>query len=51
MRTFTEIEDDRLLVALPGAEVEAFARHLATSFTANQAMQAFYSQHRASLAG
>jgi uncharacterized protein (DUF169 family) len=51
MRTFTEIEDDRFLLALPGAGAEEFARLLETSFTANQAMQDFYSQHKASLAG
>jgi lipid A disaccharide synthetase len=47
MRTFTDISDDRLLVVLPGAELSEFLRSLESTMQANQAMQDFYSQHKA----
>lgn len=47
MRTFTDISDDRLLVVLPGSELPEFLRSLESTMQANQAMQDFYTQHKA----
>jgi uncharacterized protein (DUF169 family) len=47
MRTFTEIDEDRLLAVVPGKEIEAFRRDLATTLALNETMRAHYEQHKA----
>lgn len=42
MRTFTGISDDRLLAAIPGTMLSAFADDLDRIATANQAMRTYY---------
>jgi len=48
MRTFTEVADDRMLMAVPGAQLENFASALETVDTANDGMLTFYRGHKAS---
>jgi uncharacterized protein (DUF169 family) len=50
MRTFTGISDDRLLAAIPGASLAAFADNLDRIATANQAMHSYYENKKAGLA-
>jgi uncharacterized protein (DUF169 family) len=47
MRTFTEVADDRMLVAIPGSVAEDFVKALDAAATANATMQAFYEGHKA----
>lgn len=47
MRTFTEISDDRMLVVVPGKELPTFLQSLEATRQSNQAMQDFYTQHKA----
>lgn len=49
MRTFTEVEDERMLVAVPGNELPAFAKAAEASAAANVTMTDFYQQHKATL--
>lgn len=46
MRTYTEIGDDRILIAIPGAQLESFAQAVDSIGQANQHMQAFYRAQR-----
>ncbi len=47
MRTFTEIEDDRLLVALPGSQLDdSFIDGVKQSVEANRQMLDFYQEHQ-----
>lgn len=46
MRTFTEVADDRMLVALPGKSLSEFLGALDKTVRANAAMQAFYDEHK-----
>jgi len=50
MRTFTEIEDDRMLTILPGQKVEEFLELLSTTVRSNQEMGEFYLSHKAKFA-
>ncbi len=50
MRTFTEIADDRLLVVLPGEQVEATTEALQAVASANARMQQHYLQKKAAFA-
>lgn len=47
MRTFTQVADDRILVAIPGEQVELFASELARLTAANDHMSGLYEQQRA----
>lgn len=47
MRTFTEISDDRLLIAIPGSKLQEFSDNLRATMTANLAMQTFYGEQKA----
>jgi uncharacterized protein (DUF169 family) len=51
MRTFTEVSDDRMLVALPGKSLSEFLEALDKTIQANATMQAFYDEHKARFAG
>jgi uncharacterized protein (DUF169 family) len=51
MRTFTEIDDDRMLAVLPGKQGREFLDRLGPAVAANDAMQSFYSGHKAKFAG
>ncbi len=46
MRTFTEIGDDRMLVALPGKNLAEFLEALEKTLQANGVMQAFYNERK-----
>lgn len=46
MRTFTEVSDDRMLVALPGKSLSEFLGALDKTLQANASMQAFYNEHK-----
>jgi uncharacterized protein (DUF169 family) len=48
MRTFTEIPDDRILVAIPGVRLAAFVADVERLKAANDAMQQIYRGMRAS---
>jgi uncharacterized protein (DUF169 family) len=50
MRTFTEVSEDRMLLALPATKVEGFAASLAKALTANARMAEFYQGHKATFA-
>ena len=50
MRTFTEISGDRLLGAVPGAQLEAFVDALARTLHANAQMQQYYDGRKADVA-
>lgn len=47
MRTYTEIPDDRILVVVPGAELEAFVDRLTAITSANTAVSAVYGANKA----
>ncbi|MDQ2730698.1 MAG: DUF169 domain-containing protein [Armatimonadota bacterium] len=47
MRTYTEISDDRLLIAIPGGKLQEFSDSLRTTIEANDAMQTFYWEQKA----
>jgi len=49
MRTFTEIGDDRMLMALPAAAAEEFVRALDATFAVNEQMRVFYAERKARL--
>ncbi len=49
MRTFTEIADDRLLVAIPGGQLEKFTHAVEGTGQANKHMLGFYQAQRARL--
>ncbi|AKH83953.1 hypothetical protein AA958_19140 [Streptomyces sp. CNQ-509] len=49
MRTFTDIPDDRLLAAVPGARLDAFLDDLERTVAANQTMKTFYEGKKAAL--
>jgi uncharacterized protein (DUF169 family) len=51
MRRFTGIDDGRLLVAVPGNEVESFAAALQEIARANATMDEFYAGQQAAVAG
>jgi uncharacterized protein (DUF169 family) len=51
MRTFTEIADDRVLVAVPGNRVEALASALESTMESNRVMEAAYRAKAAELTG
>lgn len=46
MRTFTEVQDDKLLASLPGSILESLPSKLQRTIQANQEMLAFYRQHK-----
>ncbi|MFI6503983.1 DUF169 domain-containing protein [Nonomuraea typhae] len=50
MRTFTEIPDDRLLLAIPGGRLADFVAAAEASAAANQTMADFYRGHKAAVA-
>lgn len=50
MRTFTEIEDDLLLAAIPGDRVGAFADDLDRIVTSNETMSKYYENKKAAFA-
>jgi uncharacterized protein (DUF169 family) len=50
MRTFTDVSEDRLLVALPGKKLQEFDDALASNMDANEEMRAFYEGHKAQFA-
>lgn len=50
MRTFTEIQDDRLLADVPGARIEAFVDELDQAVAANGTVQVYYENKNAGLA-
>lgn len=50
MRTFTEIGDGLMLVALPGESLTEFLEALDKTLRANGAVQAFYDEHKARFA-
>lgn len=50
MRTFTEVDDDRLLSVIPASRLSAFEQSLAKTHAANAKMQSFYQGHKASFA-
>ena len=47
MRTFTEVQDDKLLASLPGSILEALPSKLQRAAHANREMLSFYQQHKA----
>jgi uncharacterized protein (DUF169 family) len=47
MRTFTEVQDDKVLASLPGSLLESLASKLQRTVEANQEMLSFYRQHKA----
>jgi hypothetical protein len=51
MRTFTEIAEDRLLVALSGEQAAAIAGALEATVRANETMRSYYEQKKTALAG
>jgi uncharacterized protein (DUF169 family) len=48
-RVYTELGDDELYFAVPGAAVEPTLEHLSTILTANNALEAFHRQRKAAL--
>ena len=46
MRTFTDVDDDRLLLSIPGTLLDTLSKRLATTMSANEEMLSFYRQHR-----
>jgi uncharacterized protein (DUF169 family) len=46
MRTFTQVPDDRMMIAIPGGELESFVGALEKTGSANSQMQTFYEGHR-----
>jgi len=46
MRTFTEVQDDKLLASLPGSILESLPSKLQRTVQANQEMLSFYRQHK-----
>lgn len=50
MRTFTEISDDRLLLAIPGDKLAEFVDAVATTAAINQQMDEFYQSRKTALA-
>ncbi|MBM7365730.1 DUF169 domain-containing protein [Gordonia hydrophobica] len=51
MRTFTDIDDDLSLVAIPGGELEAFLEALEQTARANASMRTLYEAHREDVVG
>lgn len=51
MRTFTGIAPDRMLAAMPGTDLPAFARALAEKTGVNGAMRSFYEERKAAVTG
>ena len=51
MRTFTGIGEERMLAVMPGGNLADFARSLAGKKDVNGAMQAFYEERMAAVAG
>lgn len=51
MRTFTEIPDDRMLMAIPGDKVADLAEALQRAASANDSMQSFYEGHKRKVLG
>ena len=47
MRTFTEVNQDRMLAVIPGSQGQEFLDRLGTSLSANEAMKEFYEGHKA----
>jgi uncharacterized protein (DUF169 family) len=47
MRTYTEISDDRLFVAVPAARLEELVESLGATLTANAEMREYYVAHKA----
>jgi uncharacterized protein (DUF169 family) len=47
MRTFTEVQDDKLLASLPGSLLESLPAKLQKTVQANQEMLIFYRHHKA----
>jgi uncharacterized protein (DUF169 family) len=47
MRTFTEVQDDKLLASLPGSLLDSLPSKLQRTVEANQEMLSFYRQHKA----
>jgi uncharacterized protein (DUF169 family) len=47
MRTFTQVADDRILVAIPGGQIELFVSELVRLTAANNHMSGLYEQQRA----
>ncbi len=47
MRTFTEIQEDKILAVLPGKRVQEFLAALKVTLEANRAMKTFYQEHKA----
>lgn len=50
MRTFTEVSDDRMILAVPGVQLEAFVEAAEASAAVNDAMSDFYKSRKAALA-
>lgn len=50
MRTFTEISDDRMLIAIPGNRLSDFADAAEATATSNKAMSEFYQSQKAAVA-
>ncbi|SRR6266545_2470763 len=51
MRTFTDVADDRLLAAIPAAEVDEFVGALERTMAANEEMRSFYQEHKQQFSG
>jgi uncharacterized protein (DUF169 family) len=51
MRTFTEVADDRLLAAIPGSGLDEFVVALDRMLAANQFMESYYQQRKATVGG
>ena len=51
MRTFTDIQDDRMLAVLPAGRGEEFLARLGATLEANQSMAGYYRSRKAQLAG
>ena len=50
MRIFTDVGENHLLAAVPGSKLEEFSEALESTTRANQAMGAFYQEHKAKFA-
>jgi len=46
MRTFTEVSNEYLLVALPGGKLETLSEHMRRTVKANEQMSTFYQAHK-----
>ncbi len=46
MRTFTAVGDEKLLISVPGAQIEPLAQRLTGVIQSNNMMLSFYRQHR-----